>query len=362
MRKLKNYLDSLCESGIPYIDVLAHIEGKPLCRETVGQGAVGEESLFIYSLTKPLTVTLIMRLIEEGVIGLWDRVQKYIPEFGDVFLLENGVERKSGTAPTVYHLLTMSAGLSYDWEGYGVYEAIENRGEKSPTVAAMSALSRLPLMCEVGTKMNYGLSHDVLGAIAEIATGKKFSRLMSEYILEPLGMDKTRFSGVGEEPVFDIYTAKSDGRIVPSKKTNAFTFSEGYESGGAGLISTVNDYMKFADMLALGGISPDGVRILSEASVREIYTPRFGSVTVGGNYSCIQGEGYGYGLGVRTRMIETQWGLPVGEFGWDGAAGSYLMVDPVNKISVVVGMHLKNWPAVFEGKHLEIVKKIYEDL
>ncbi|MBR6795040.1 MAG: serine hydrolase, partial [Clostridia bacterium] len=77
-------------------------------------------------------------------------------------------------------------------------------------------------------------------------------------------------------------------------------------------------------------------------------------------FTCLQGRDYGYGFGVRVRKVATDWGLPQGEFGWDGAAGSYLMIDPINKVSIVMGMNVKGWPSIFQDKHLEIVKLIYE--
>ena len=95
---------------------------------------------------------------------------------------------------------------------------------------------------------------------------------------------------------------------------------------------------------------------------KRIYGKRLTKICIDGGFTCLQGNDYGYGLGVRTRTVATEWGLPVGEFGWDGAAGSYLLADPKNKISVFIGMHLKSWPKVFVGKHLEIVKRIYEEL
>jgi CubicO group peptidase (beta-lactamase class C family) len=79
-------------------------------------------------------------------------------------------------------------------------------------------------------------------------------------------------------------------------------------------------------------------------------------------FTCVQGEAYGYGLGVRVRQSATAWGLPIGEFGWDGAAGSYVMVDPEREISIFIGMHVRNWPEVFTGKHLQIVEAIYKEL
>lgn len=361
MSRVREHLLKKIGEGIPFIDVIVHKDGEPLDRYIEGD-ATGKEKLCMFSCTKPITVTLTMRFIEDGVIGLHDLIEKYIPELTGFYLLdENGEKRPASRKPTVYDLMTMGAGLSYDWKGYGVYEAIEKRGDRPVTVAAMSTLASMPLLSDVGVKMNYSLSHDALGAILEVATGKNLAVLMKEYIFEPLGMKDSYIALENTVDVAKSYSAREDGTIVDGPKSNVYVFADGYASGGAGLVSTVEDYVKFADMLALGGVSKDGVRIISEEGVRALYTPCFGSVTVGGNYSCIQGEGYGYGLGVRTRMKATEWGLPVGEFGWDGAAGSYLMVDPVNRVSVVVGMHVRNWPAVFRGDHLEIVKRVYLD-
>ena len=85
-------------------------------------------------------------------------------------------------------------------------------------------------------------------------------------------------------------------------------------------------------------------------------------ISISNNFACVQGGDYGYGLGVRIRQKPTEWGLNKGEFGWDGAAGSYVMMDPEKKVSIFIGLHLRNWPVVFKGKHLPIVEKIYKEL
>ena len=95
--------------------------------------------------------------------------------------------------------------------------------------------------------------------------------------------------------------------------------------------------------------------------MQALATEQVKNISVQNTFTCVQGEDYGYGLGVRVRQSPTAWGLPVGEFGWDGAAGSYVMVDPERKISVFIGMHVRNWPEVFTGKHLEIVEAIYKE-
>ena len=87
----------------------------------------------------------------------------------------------------------------------------------------------------------------------------------------------------------------------------------------------------------------------------------FEGLDLNNGFTCVQGDDYNYGLGVRIRSKDTDWGLRAGEFGWDGAAGSYVMVDPNQEISVFIGMNLLNWPAVFAGKHLQIVEQLYKE-
>ena len=180
---------------------------------------------------------------------------------------------------------------------------------------------------------------------------------MKRIILDPLGMENTCFSKRSDNDVADLYTADAEGNVYLSAKENTLLVSDRYESGGAGLISTVEDYACFARALSVGG---EG--LLNENSLKLLYTPALNSIAVNNSFTCVQGSDYGYGFGVRVRRVPTAWGLSVGEYGWDGAAGTYLMVDPVKRVSVVIGPHLMNWPVVFRNEHLAIVRKIYEAL
>ena len=360
MNELKKYIDGQIEWGIPYLDVIAYKEHEEIYRYYNAKGGSdGKEKLFMYSCTKPVTVATAIKLVEDGRLDLETPVEQIIPAFRDVYLEENGVRRAPKTKPTVRHLFTMTAGLTYNRAMYPMAEAYENRGDKTPTLAIVESLTKAPLMSEPGETFRYSLCHDALGAVIEVVSGMKFSEYMKKVILDPLGMDKTYFSNKRNEEVSAQFIADNDGNISPLEKANVLVYYDGYESGGAGLISTVEDYAKFGAMLASGGLAADGRRVLAEESVKALWGKQLSSVSVESGFTCVQGTEYGYGLGVRTRTLPTEWGLPVGEFGWDGAAGTYLMVDPVNKISVVIGMHVRNWPVVFRGKHLEIVKHLY---
>ena len=172
------------------------------------------------------------------------------------------------------------------------------------------------------------------------------------------------FNGAGskrrDKKLFD--QKRTGGSLTAVGSENTMSLGKYYESGGAGLISTVEDYIKFADMLASGGIGYNGYRILKEDTVNIMRSGRMKNLHINNSFTCIQGGDYDYGCGVRVRTKPTEWGLPKGEFGWDGAAGSYLMVDSVNRISVVIGMNLLLWTDVFMGKHLEIVKAVYDEI
>ncbi len=365
MKKAEKYIDGLIGERVPYLDVAVYREHRELFRHYAGLSPVsGKELLYMYSCTKPMTVTCAMRLIEEGRLHLSDRVGDILPAFRGAHLRDGeGNERPPREAPTVRHLLTMSVGLCYDGgRYYPIARALEERGERTPTRAVIDCLPESPLLFEPGERFQYSLCHDVLGAVIEEASGMRFSDYMRKVLIEPLGMENTRFGAPRNEEIADIYTADDDGTVRRTEKENGLIFAAGYESGGAGLISTVDDYARFTDMLASGGTAASGERILSEESLRLMRTPVFSGISIDGGFTCVQGREYGYGLGVRTRTVATPWGLPVGEFGWDGAAGSYIMADPVNKISVTMGMHVMNWPAVFRGEHLEIVRRVYEAL
>lgn len=357
MNRINEYIDLLVKTKVPYLDVVAFKDGAEIYRYyNARQGATGKEKLLMFSATKPITAVLALRLIEDGKLSLDTPVGDILPAYKDVYLLDkNGEHVKPQTLMTVKHLFTMSAGLSYDFARYPIREALADKGEMSDTVAVASSFARVPLLFEPGARFQYSLCHDVLAAVIEVVSGMPFSAYMKKTVLDPLGMNETCFARREDNDITDIYTVDAEGKLSLTKKQNLFEFSDAYESGGAGLISTVADYARFARALSVGG---EG--ILNGESLRLLYTPALDLIEVNNSFTCVQGSDYGYGLGVRTRRIATEWGLSVGEYGWDGAAGSYLMVDPVKRVSVVVGLHVTNWPAVFRVEHLEIVKRIYK--
>ncbi|MBQ3221450.1 MAG: beta-lactamase family protein [Clostridia bacterium] len=355
-REVKRYLDSLAkEKGLSLLDFSVWKKHQPLLRYTAK--GTGKELLYLYSATKPLTVVCAMRLVEEGKLSLGDPVKKYLPAFANMRVKDGAPVQEE---MTVKHLLTMTAGFNYDIYRPPVVELLQKG--ICDTLSIVNAFASSPLDFQPGERFQYSVCHDILGAVIEVASGKRFSRFMQELIFDPLGMRDTGFHLEKTRVLAPQYWSEDSRTIAPFDKGNELVVGDEYDSGGAGVISTVGDYALFADALACGGTDRNGYRLLQEQTLEKIREGNGGRLSLKNGFTCVQGEDYGYGLGVRTRIRATDWGLPVGEFGWDGAAGTYLMVDPVNEVSIVIGMHLRNWPAIFDGEHLAIVKKAYADL
>ena len=360
--KTKAFIEkTLMQKGIPYLDICVSKGGETLFRDFYGEETTGKELLFMWSMSKPLTVVGVMKLVEEGKLSLDDPVEKYIPTYANTFLLdENGNRVPTKNKMTVRHLFTMSGGLTYNG---GTDPILAVKAKKDAcTLDFVKAFVETPLSFEPGERFQYSLCHDVLAAVAEVVSGKRFSQYMQDVLFAPLGMENTGYHLERTCAVKAQCRVSCDGEVKPTNDNNGLIFGDNYDSGGAGVLATVDDYVKFAKMLARGGVSVDGKRIIKEETLELIRSPQCAHMNVQNTFTCIQGDDYAYGLGMRTRKAPTAWGLPIGEYGWDGAAASYLMVDPVNGVSVVIGMNMLDWTNNFADGHLRIVEKVYADL
>ena len=191
--KTKNYIDALVKNkGIPYIDIGVMKGGLPLFRYLAGDGREqlnGKEKLLIFSATKPMTVVMAMRLIEEGKMELEDKVSTFLPEYESVYLLnEKGEKVFPKEDITILHLLTMTAGLTYDYKSYPIEETVKSLGGNASTREIVSCFVKTPLAFEPGKDRRYSLCHDVLGAVIEVVSGKKLGDYLDEIIVKPLGL------------------------------------------------------------------------------------------------------------------------------------------------------------------------------
>ena len=358
---IQEFIEQLrIETGVPYMDVICYQEHKEVFRYKSGETTTGKEQLYMYSCSKPITVTTALRLLGEGKLSLADKVCDYLPSIKNAYVLnENGEKVLVGEQMTLLHLFTMTAGFTYNVGTQPILQLVEESGGKATLQDFIPKFVETPLSFAPGMNFQYSLCHDVLAAVIEKVTGKKFSQYVNEVIFTPLGMPNSRFDN-GERDIPDMYMVYANGEVRITNEGKVLIPTPAYESGGAGLVSTVEDYIRFADALACGGVAKDGYQVLSKAALDELTVERVYDMSVKNNFTCVENE-YGYGLGVRVRLESTDWGLDVGEFGWDGAAGSYVLMDPKKKVSVFIGMHLRNWPAKFSGKHLQIVEKIYKE-
>lgn len=322
----------------------------------------GEESFYIFSCSKPITMAATMQLIERGVLSLDTPVSKFLSEYAEMMVEENGTLVPAREPITIRHLMTMSAGLDYD-----IRAAIENAGlDKQTDITTRQiaeAMAKRPLLFHPGERFKYSMCHDVMGAVIEAATGMRFGAYLQEHIFAPLGMTNTGFNRDVPCVVGQYECLEETGELVDIGTEHPYNFNKNYESGGGGLVSTLDDYALFADAMACGGVGATGARILTETSIDALRENQMGKFVKNPTFSCAAGPGYGYGLGVRTLIDKSQGQRsPLGEFGWDGANGAFLIVDPVNHLSFVFMQHIRNWPRLMGEFYAPIRDEVYDVL
>ena len=353
---LNEYLPML---GIPGSDTSIYLHGEEVFRYQSGydniekKTPVNPKGLYnLYSCTKIATMCTLLTLLEKGEVHLYDPVYAYLPAFRDItvrFKKENGEWdiRPAETVMTIRHLMSMTSGMNYDLSSPAILEVKEKTNGRCPTVETVSAMAKTPLLFDPGTNFNYSLSHDVVGGIIEVVSGMPFGQYMKEALLDPIGMNDTSFETSPERTArtntqyqFNPTTRRAE--IMPSD-TVVYRLGSEYESGGAGLSSTVDDYVLLAETLTHMGKAPNGNRVLAPSTVDLLRTNVLDDKMLASFHKMgTHLLGYGYGLGVRTMLNPgTAASLsPVGEFGWDGAKMSYLVADPKNELSVFHAEHL----------------------
>lgn len=313
----------------------------------------GSELYYLYSATKVITCTATLQLLEQKKIALDDPLEKYIPEFADMYVKSGEEIKKAENKILLKHLFTMTSGLDYDSSCESMVRQKQDNPDSS-TAQMVRSIAGKTLNFEPGTRFCYGLSHDVLASIVEIVSGMSFGSYLKKNIFDVCGMKNTGFAFNDEikekmcsQYEFDTQTGKA--KLVG--KDNPFVFTPSYQSGGAGLISCVDDYIKFATELANGNslLKKETIDLMRENHLSQQARLDFQSVK----------RGYTYGLGVRTDADGRF--AAKGEFGWDGAAGAYVLVDPDNHIAIFYATHIKNHGIyLYENLHLAIRDAAYE--
>lgn len=329
-----------------------------------------DDAIFrIASMTKPLTSVAVMMLYEEGNFLLTDPVSRYIPEFKGLKVLvpSNSGDPKSTqytTVPanrdiTILDLLAHTSGISYRfWDKAPIASMYEEAGIhdgliplQGTTGDMVKKLATLPLVNQPGEAYAYGLNTDVLGHLVEVISGMPLDRFFKERIFDPLKMTNTQFYLVPSQraQLVSLYVPGQQGGIVKASDGTtrwgqlefspdlAYSDVRTYFSGGAGLTSTVKDYLRFTQTLLNGG-QLDGVRLLSPKSVELMATNHIGKLSVWDYYSPAAignlGDKFGLGFGVRSEAGLTELGS-VGEYMWAGIYNTRFWIDPKEKIGIV---------------------------
>lgn len=330
--RIKSFCDSMLEKGLPGFDLVIYKDGECVLRYANGYSDVenkikmtGKERFNIYSCSKPITCTAALQLFEKGLFSLDDKLSDYMPEFKEMTVkTEDGV-KKAEKAITIRDLFGMSSGLSYNVTSPEILKFKEESNGRCPTRETMKYIAKEPLSFEPGEKWQYGLSHDVLAALIEVLTGEKFEEYVKKNIFDVVGMNNTTFMLPENEldTVAEQYRFSSGELRNIGKKVSHYKIGSEYAAGGAGAISTVDDYIRFLEALRTHKLlKPETIKLMTTD------LGKWPSNT------------HGYGLGVRCPKGVEKYT----DFGWGGAACSYLAVDIENGISLFFGAHLCDSP------------------
>ena len=313
----------------------------------------------LFSMTKPVTAAAAMLLFERGIIDLADPVSKYIPGFADQMVSVPG-----GLAPvwhnvTIYHLLSMTGGLTYggnssaaEYAAGNVFEEVHKRLDTEHPVTTLEFADRIgkcPLEFQPGERWKYGVSADILAAVVEKTSGMKYGEFLKKEFFEPLGMKDTGFFVPGEKlDRLAVTYEQTDGEIKEYRENSlgirfAMDVPPAYEAGGAGLVSTIDDYSRFADMLLNKGIF-HGKQILKPGTVEYMTSHRLTGCQQDWFDKWWEMNGYSYGN--LMRVMTDSWKAPFaaseGEYGWDGWLGCYFANLPKENMTILMMMQKKD--------------------
>ena len=380
LAKVSDYIRSEVATGkIPGAILLLQQHGKPVYYENFGvrdvatEISMGADTIFrLYSMSKPITSVVAMMLVEEGRLSLDDHVSKYIPAFAG---MKVGIETKAGDgkvsltlAPqerpvTIKDLLRHTAGLPYGFYGGGpvreLFAAADLFNSDLSNADFVAKIATLPLAEQPGTVWDYGFATDVLGRVVEVISGKTLLQFEKERLLDPLGMSETAFYVADAAKFARIAEPMpEDRRISPTTEIRDIRKPVKWESGGAGMVGTVGDYARFAQMLLNGGTF-DGRRYLKAETVALMASDHIGpetGIARDQNYYPGGSSGFGLGFAVRTSVPSgTSW--PLGEYRWDGVGGTFFFIDPEDDL---FGIFMVQTPSQRGRIQLDLKTLIYQ--
>ena len=366
---MKDFMDRLTDWRIPGNSISVCIDNKEVFNYQSGYENIEKKikmtdnKLFnIYSCSKITTVIAALQLYEKGYFLLDTPLYEFIPEYKDMYIRDNGNNvKKSSNYITLKHLFTMTSGLTYNQNTQAFQKAMDLTNGDMDTLTVAKCIASDPLSFEPGENWQYSLSHDVLAAVVEVISGKRFSEYVKENIFTPLEMNESYYHNedviekVAEQYQYinsdekDFVKLQSvaynneDGKIINIGKKATMVYGKKYDSGGAGITTSVSDYSKLVSALANGGTGRNGERIISPGTIELMKMNQLNEKQKEA-FNWPQLKGYGYGLGVRTMMDIACGGSigNVGEFGWGGAAGATVLIDTKLKLSMFYTHHMLN--------------------
>jgi CubicO group peptidase (beta-lactamase class C family) len=325
-----------------------------------------EDAIFrIYSMTKPITAVALMMLVEEGLIGLDDPVHGYIPAWQNLGVYASGMPSLLADAPPsfittptlrpmkIVDLATHTSGLTYGFMMRSAVDAayrqakVADRQTNGGLPEMIEQLARIPLDFSPGTAWNYSVSIDVLGYLVEKLSGMSFGDFLRTRLFEPLGMNDTAFWVPDDktERFTSCYQPETGGtglKLQDDARESTYAKPPRLESGGGGLVSTAQDYLRFCRMMLNAGTLDCG-QILSPKTVALFslnYLPEgreIADIALPGMFSesGYAGVGFSLGCGVNVNVAKTRLPGSLGEYFWGGAAATAFWIDPKEELTVV---------------------------
>jgi CubicO group peptidase (beta-lactamase class C family) len=343
------------------------VEERTYGKKDIASGApMTKDTIFrIYSMTKPVTGVAMMLLYEEGKWHPSEPISKYIPEFAHLKVFKgadasgNMILEDPVHAPTMSELMTHTAGFTYGFFGSTLVDKMYNEQkvlESQSLKEMIDRLAKIPLLCQPGTRWVYSVSMDIQGYIVEKLSGQSLPEFMEQRIFGPLGMKDTGFFVPKEKRnrFATLYREDKEGHLAADAADGGaptdYAAQPSEPSGGGGMVSTAEDYLRFAQMLLNEG-ELDGVRILAPATVQLMTSNHLAASLMTGEIRLGPGPGlgWGYDCAVFTDPLQAGELFGKGTFFWAGAADTWFWVDPTNDV-VFVGMTQRmlgpKWPDV----------------
>lgn len=340
MKEIDRLIESALEKGRFHgFQVGVYRDGSALFERSYGDAP---DTIYrVYSMTKPVTAAAVMTLVEKGGIDLLTPLSEILPEYAHMNRWEEDGAVPCERPILIRDLLNMTSGICYPGtEGCAaqmqlLFDEIQGKVETPKAYTTREVVrmaARVPLAFEPGTKWGYGLSADVLGAVIEEVTGMSLREYYQRTIFEPLGMEDTDFYVPQEKRgrLSELYRIGEKGLEVETKRHLGLSYGcrvPAFQSGGAGLFTTLSDYSRFARMLGGRGTF-EGRRILSPGTVEFFTRDQMAwGVDTSGFFGQMRGYGYGNLMRVHTQPGNSGVFSSTGEFVWDGWTGPYFSVD-----------------------------------